>query len=96
MVSDIGVHGVQVLEIFDVDKIVWQVALRLVPRYLSCLFLYQVVLMVQPLEALVICGVYSVVLFIFLLNFLNSIALLLANDHFLIQLIKESVVLILH
>lgn len=89
-------HRIQVLEILYVYEIIWQMTLGLIPRYLSRLFLHQVVLMMQPLEALVIGGVYSVSLFIFLLNFLNSITILAANDHFLIQLIKESVVFILY
>ena len=87
-------HGIQVLEILNMDKVIWQMALGLIPRYLSGLFLHQVVLMMQPLEALVIRGFYSVSLFIFLLNFWISITILAANDHFLIELIKESVVLI--
>ena len=46
--------------------------------------------MVKPLEALVIGSVYGVYLFVFLLNILNLMVLAL-NDHFLILMVKQSV-----
>lgn len=46
--------------------------------------------MVKALEALVISGVYGVYLFVFLLNILNLMVLAL-NDHFLILMVKQSV-----
>jgi len=69
--------------------------LGLIPRNLSSLLLHQMVLLVQSLEPLVISGVDGVVLFIFLLNILNSITILPVNNHFLILLMKESVVFII-
>ena len=39
--SEIGVHGVQVLETLDVHKIIGQMALRFIARYLRRLLLHQ-------------------------------------------------------
>ena len=60
----------------------------------GCLLLHQMMLMVKPLETLVIGGVYGVRPFIFLLNSWNLIILAL-DDHFLILMVKESVLFLL-
>lgn len=90
--SEIGVHGVQVLETLDVYKIIGQMALRFIARYLRRLLLHQAMLMVEPPEALVVGVIDGIGPGTFLLNTWNLI-ILAVNDHFLVLLAEKSVLL---
>lgn len=82
---DIRVHGVQILEILDMYKIIWQMALGFVARNLGGLLKDKVVLVVEPSEAFVIRSVDGLGPLIFLLVSGNLVILAL-GDQFLIAL----------
>lgn len=88
--SKIRVHGVQVLEIFDVHEIIWQMALGLIAWDLSGLLLHQMMLMTQALHTVVVVLIDAIDILTYLLNLWNSIVLAW-NYHFLILQIKGSV-----
>ena len=82
---DVRVHGVQILEILDMYKIIWQMALGFVARNLGGLLKDKVVLVVEPSEAFVVRSIDGLGPLIFLLVSRNLMILAL-SDQFLIAL----------
>ena len=82
---DVRVHGVEILEILDMHKIVWQMALGFVARNLGGLLEDKVVLVVEATEAFVVCGIDGIGPSIFLLVGKNVIILTLSGQFLVVR-----------